>query len=113
MTPMTPEQRQAAIDSLPKCKYCGGTVNHGSAPRAEQQTEEQIRALLTDATHLVSYGGNVSVDCFIEHHKPFMNYVWYERVGDRLIERPYKGDRDNGAFGFGVWPIVLSGNPSS
>jgi hypothetical protein len=50
--------------------------------------------------------GPVSVDCFIEHHKPFMNYVWYERVEDRLIERPYVGDSIGSGLLYGVWPII-------
>lgn len=96
-----------AEPNFPKCPNCGGNVNFPSkTTRPDAQTAEQIRLLFGTATHAISYGGPVEKECFIEHHRPFMGYVWYERVGDRLIERPYADDKYTGPCVFGIWPLI-------
>lgn len=103
---MTKVDRDKVIASLPTCRHCGQTINRETKPpRPEQQTAEAIRGLFGEWTHVQSFGGLVARECFIEHHQAFMNYVWFERVGDELVERPYAGDRVSDWMGFGIWPL--------
>lgn len=104
---LTEEEARERLKGLPICKHCGETINReANPPRPEQQTAEAIRALFGDFTHVESMGGPIARECFIEHHQAFANYVWFERVGEKLVERAYVGDRVSGWEAFGIWPLL-------
>lgn len=104
---MTPIEVEEFYRNFPRCRHCGEPINRADPPRADQQTSAEVYRLAGIASHVRSSAGLVPIDCFVEHHGAFFRHVWFEKVGDALVERPYDGDdAGDGFFGFGVWPLV-------
>lgn len=104
--PLSAERIAEHQAQMPRCSVCGESVNSaGKVIRQDAQSITEIRLLLGTATHVLTSGGLLPVDCWIEHVvRPFADIVQYERVGDRLFERPYPDDRSGGILG--IWGLV-------
>jgi hypothetical protein len=105
-------ERITEIERMPKCRWCGDTVNYPpKEARDGQQTVEDVRRMLGPHNYVLTFGGWIDVDCWLEHHAPFMKYVRLEVVslpkhGPCLVEQPYPGDRVGPMGAFGIYPIA-------
>ncbi len=107
------ELSDAAVDQMfsnsPRCRHCGTVVNRSGAPKDNQQTLDEVRALIgPSVTYIQTWGGAVPIECWLEHFAWALKYVRLELRnlphGACLVEIPYPDDRWGGAFG--IWPIL-------